>query len=365
MGRRGKNEGSIFRRKDGLWGASLDLGYINGKRKRKTVYARTRKEAAEKLQELRKQIDQGVNLATQRQSVGEFLSYWLENHVQGALAPKTAARYEQTIRLHLTPAIGHILLPRLSSQHVQTLVTDLRQTYTARTTRLHHSILHAALERAVHLGLLSRNPADHIDLPRIDESPARAITREHEAQIFTQAEAEGHRLTPLFQLAIKTGLRREEILALAWADIDLEKAELRVRKGKTPRSRRTLSISSDIVAILQKHWTFQQQERWLQGTDWKEHGLVFPTALGTPINPSSLWHMWDSLQRRAGIPEPHYRFHDLRHTCATRMAEANVHPRVAMEILGHNNIAVTMEIYTHVSSDSQRDAFEKMDRLSS
>lgn len=363
MGRRGKNEGSIFRRKDGLWGASLDLGYINGKRKRKTVYARTRREAAEKLRELQRQQEQGVNLAADKQTVGDFLAYWLENHVQGSLAPKTAARYEQTVRLHLAPAIGHILLPRLSSQHVQTFVTDLRQTCTPRTTRLHHSILHAALERAVRLGLIARNPADHIDLPRVDSSPARAITREHELAIFAQAQAEGHRLTALFALAIKTGLRREEILTLTWSDIDLEKAELRVRKGKTPRSRRTLSLSAHIVAILQAHWSFQQQERLAQGTDWKEHGLVFPTSVGTPTDASSLWHMWDSLQRRAGVPVPRYRFHDLRHTCATRMAEANVHPRVAMEILGHNNIAVTMEIYTHVSSDQQREAFEKMSRL--
>ncbi len=363
MGRRGKGEGSIHRRKDGTWVASINLGYIGGKRKRKVVYGKTRREVAEKLRQLQQQHSQGVNLAVEKQTVAEYLAYWLQNHVQGALADSSSQRAEQIIRLHLNPAIGHINLQKLSPQHIQAMIVNQRKQFSDNTIRLHYSILHSALDRAVKLGLIIRNPADGIETPRAGESPAKSISQEHEDLIFSLLRKEGHRLTNMIAIAIKTGLREGELIKLKWADVHMDDQLLHVRSGKTKRSRRTLSLSDEIVQVFRQQWEFQTLERLAHKDTWQEHGLVFPSHHGKPLASSSMNEAWHAIQRRAGIPDDeHYRFHDLRHTCATHLAEAEVHPRVAMEILGHTNIATTMQIYTHVSKQSQRQAFEKLTR---
>jgi integrase len=356
--RRGKDEGAIYRRADGLWVASLNLGTVNGKRKRKTVYGKTRREVTEKLRELQQQHQSGVNLAAERQTVEQYLTYWHQHHVAVDHAEGTITGYRNAIKLHIIPRIGHIDLTRLNPQHIHAMLTDMREHSAPNSIVYYFRVLHAALDRAVKLGLLSRNPADSVDAPRDGESPARAITAEHEGQIFKCLEEQQHRLLILFRVAIRTGLRRGELEELRWADVDLDKAELRVRKGKTKNSRRTLSLPDDLVADLRKQWEFQALERLAHSDCWQEHGLVFPSATGKQI--TSIGYIWETVQRQAGIPEPFYRFHDLRHTAATRLAEAEVHPRTAMEILGHSNIATTMEIYTHVSSQSQREALQKL-----
>jgi integrase len=364
MARRGKNEGSIYRRKDGAWVASLNLGYIGGKRKRKVVYGRTRKEASEKLRELQKQADQGVNLAAEKQTVEQYLTYWLQNHVIDILADSTVERYKRIVRLHFIPTIGHHNLKKLSSQHIQSLLTGFRDTHKPGTIGLYYSILHAALAKAVKLGLLARNPADNVDVVRSTESIGRAVTSEDEQAIFSLMEKEKHRLTEMVRIAIKIGMRQGEMLDLKWADVNLKKGEVRIKKGKTKASRRTISLSAELVAAFRQQWEFQSLERQMLGSEWKEHGLVFPSAVGTPLAHQSLDKSWKLIQQRAGV-NPYYRWHDLRHTCATRLAEANVPPRVTMEILGHASIRTTMEIYTHVSSQSQRDALEKISKSGS
>jgi integrase len=354
--RRGKDEGAIYRRSDGLWVASLNLGMVNGKRKRKTVYGKTRREVTEKLRELQQQQQAGVNLAAERQTVEQYLSYWHQHHVQPSLDAATVKRYEQVIR-HIVLAIGHVHLHRLSPQHIYAMFAGMQQ-YAPGTLRLHYSVLHNALKRAVRLGLISRNPADNVDRPRQAESPGRAIPREHEAAIF--AELEHHRLSPMFLLAIQTGMRKGELIALLWSDIDFSRAELRIRQGKTPAARRTISLTTSTLAALRNHWELQALER-LAHADWKEHGLVFPSEKGTPLTDDSPNRTFNIIQRKAGIPEPFYRIHDLRHTAATRMAEAEVNPAVVMQILGQSNVMTTLQIYTHVSSEAQRAALEKLE----
>lgn len=357
--RRSRDEGSIYRRSDGRWCAVLNIGCVNGKRRRVVRYARTRREAAERLRELQQQHQAGLNLAAERQTVAQYLAYWHEHHIIPAHEERTITGYRTAINLHIAPSIGQVLLTRLSPQHIHAMLSSMRERSAPNSIVYYFRVLHAALDRAVKLGLISRNPADAVDAPRGGDSPARSISQEHEGMIFSLLEQQQHRLTVLFRVAIRTGLRRGELVALRWSDIDFDRAELRVRGGKTRNSRRTLSLPDDLVADLRNHWEFQALER-LAHVGWQEHGLVFPASSGKPL--SSLGAIWETIQRQAGIPEPLYRFHDLRHTCATRLAEEAVHPRVAMEILGHSSIAVTMEIYTHVSSESQRDALSRLSR---
>jgi integrase len=357
-GRRGKGEGTIYRRKDGLWGASLDLGYIDGKRKRIYVYAATRKEAAEKLADLRQQQQQGVNLAAEKQTVGQYLDYWLENHVQGAQSTKT--RTEVILRKHIKPAIGHIELKKLNAQHIQAMIRSWQDRCSENTLSLYYASLRNALNRAVRLGLIARNPMDALDPPAPGESPGKSITREHEQRIFTYLEETRHRLREMIFIAIKTGLRQGEMTALLWSDVDLDKGTLYVRRGKTKASKRTLFLLDDVIASFRRQWAFQNLERTIHN-DWKEHALVFTTHKGGPLTESNLYHAWHTIQTNIGLPrEEQYRWHDLRHTATTRLAEAGVHPSVAREILGHTSIATTMEIYTHVDAQAQRAAFAKL-----
>jgi integrase len=358
--RRGQGEGSIYQRSDGRWCAVLDLGYVQGKRRRKVAYGKTRKEAGEKLRTLQQQQQAGVNLAAERQTVEQYLTYWHQHHVTGSHADSTIIDYRNAITLHIVPSIGHVRLDKLSPQHIHAMITDMRDSSAPGSVAYYFRVLHAALDRAVKLGLIARNPADAVDRPQPGDSPARAVTRDDEQLIFKLLKQEQHRLQYLFLLAIKTGLRKGELLALLWADIDFEQATLTVKAGKTKASRRTLSLPTMLISALRSHWSFQATER-LACERWQEQGLVFPNSSGKPLYASGLDVAWKAVQQRAGIESP-YRFHDLRHTCATRLAEAGEHPRVAMEILGHASIRTTMEIYTHVSSQSQREALERLSK---
>jgi integrase len=279
----------------------------------------------------------------------------------GCVADSTGQRTEQIIRLHLSPAIGHIDLQKLSPQHIQTMIAGFKKKRAPGTVRLYYGVLHNALDRAVKLGLLPRNPTDAVEPPPAGESPGKSMSREHEAAVLAFLEREGHRLTELVRIAIKTGMRQGELLDLHWSDINFDKGELRIRKGKTKSSRRTLSLSGEIIASLRRQWEFQKLERMGNRDKWKEHGLVFPTSSGRPMAGSHLDISWHTIQKNAGIPDSeHYRWHDLRHTATTRFAEAGVPPGVAMKILGHSTITTTMNIYSHVGDESQRNAFEKI-----
>lgn len=168
----------------------------------------------------------------------------------------------------------------------------------------------------------------------------------------------GHRLEVLYRVALSLGLRRGELIALSWDDIDLERGSLTVREGKTEASARTLALPKVLCEYLHLHRIRQIEERLAMGPEWSDHNLVFPSEVGTPLNPTNLWRHFKSVLQRAGLPN--MRFHDLRHSCASFLVAQGVHPRVAMQILGHSKISTTMDIYAHVSDDDQRSAVDKV-----
>jgi len=185
--------------------------------------------------------------------------------------------------------------------------------------------------------------------------------------------AKGDRFEAILTVAIAVGLRRGEALGLKWSDIDLDAAVLRVRRAlvyvdgdlrfvdpKSKRSRRTIPLPSVSIHALREHRRRQAAQRLAAGPDWDDEDLVFPSATGGPMDPNNLGRHFRALCDRAGIGR--VRLHDLRHTCASLLLAQNVHPRVVMEILGHSGIAITMDTYSHVLPELQREAADRMDQ---
>jgi integrase len=374
MGKRGHNEGSIYKRgDDGRWAATVTLGYEGGKRKRKTFYGDTRREVQEQLTKALRDIQQGLPIADGRQTVGDFLQRWLEESVKGKREPKTYASYAQLIRLHLSPDLGRIVLAKLSPQDVQEFINRKQAAgLSPRTVQYLHAVLRAALNRALKWGIIPRNVATLVDVPNVRRKPTRFLPPE-EAKRFLDS-IRGDRLEALYAVALAIGLREGEALGLRWKDINLETGVLTVQVElqrvdgklqlkilKTEHSRRSISLPQFAIAALRAHRARQLEERLQAGELWADHGLVFTTVLGKPLDSRNVVRRFKRALQQADLPDQ--RFYDLRHTCASLLLVQGVHPRVVMEILGHSQISLTMNTYSHVAPQLQGEAAQRMDAL--
>jgi integrase len=265
---------------------------------------------------------------------------------------------EQQVRLYIVPHLGQHPLDKLTPAHVQQWLNDLQAGALAPRTA-HHALskLRQALSLAVRQGYIARNVASLVDAPSVPRYQAAVLTVPQVHALL--AAVDNHRLAPLYHLACYRGLREGELLALRWADVDLQAGTLRVTRAKTPAGNRTIPLGAALVARLQAHWHLQQEERRIEDTHWKEHGLVFPTGVGTPISARNLLRHFKALLRRAGLPN--IRFHDLRHSCASLLAAEGTPLPVTARILGHNQISTTAEIYTHVALDDMQEWLARLD----
>lgn len=349
-------DGSIFQRKDGRWSGVISLP----DNKRKTIYGKINNEVREKMRELQRQSEAGVNLGTKNQTIEQFLQNWLDTTVRESCKPKTIENYTFMCKQYLFPNVGKYRLTTLTVEHVYKMVNVLKKEDLApRTIQYAVQILSRALNRAVQYGFIARNVAALVKV-RVEKREIVPLTIE-QANALLSAVKE-HRLEPLYRIALGLGLRRGEILALRWSDVDLDKGSLTIRQSKTRAGSRTLSLPPRLIETLQNHWANLQEERRSLGTNWKEHGLVFPSEVGTPLSPRNLVRHFKKVLERAGLSQS-VRFHDLRHSCATFLVAQGVHPRVAMGILGHSHISVTMDTYSHVLSDIQQNALKDVDQL--
>jgi integrase len=366
--RRGHGEGAIYQREsDGKWCASVDLGYVKGKRRRKTIYGKTRKEVAEKLKAVHRDQAAGMNIAPEQQTVAQFLERWLDQTVARRNKPRTEDSYRDTVRLHITPAIGHQQLAKLTPDHVQDMLTKAEQQgLSLRSVHYIRTVLRRALNHALHRGYIHRNVATLVDLPAYDKYVPAVFTPE-QAQSFLDA-VRGHRFELIYRTTLSLGLRRGEVLGLLRSEVDLEAGELRVTgslqriRGKlvrsnTPKSKagkRTLPIPPTLLEALK---SYLEEQRRL----WPDAELVFLTTTGTPIEPMNLTHHFNAVIAEAKLPK--LRFHDLRHSCATFLIAQKEHPKVISAILGHAQISTTMDIYGHVLDETLRGATAKVEDL--
>lgn len=383
--RRGHGEGAIYQREsDGIWCTSIDLGIINGKRKRRVIYGKTRKEVAEKLKAAQRDQMLGLKLDAERQTVGQFLDYWLEQIIKLRARPTTYARYKSIITHHLKPHLGHIRLDKLAPEEVQAMLGALRTKPGGRAGATSRSlapksvqnvriVLRAALNQALKWGRVTRNVATLVDPPRVEKFVIAPLTREQAQQLLDSVR--GDRFEALYRLALSLGLRRGEVLALHWSDLDFTKRTLKVAGSvqvidgkpqivapKTASSVRTLPLPDVLAQVLLRHREQQERERAANDEEWNALKLVFPSTNGQLVWPRSLSVGFKRVLRNAGLPET-TRFHDLRHSCATLLIQQGVHLRVVMEILGHSSITTTADTYAHVLPETQRDATSKLDAL--
>jgi len=378
MGRRGNGEGSIYEhkrngKKVGYRGAYTV--YTAEGPKRRYVSGKTREETRQKLAKAMLDRDGGLVFDAASLTVEEHMTQWLQSSAKGTVRVSTFERYEQINRLHIVLALGRIKLKSLTPAHVRNLYRDRLDSGLAPAT-IHklHTCLHKALAQAVTDGLIPRNVTDSLKLPRIDREEIDPLTAEEANQLIEAAGEVGDRLEALYVLAIHTGLRQGELLALKWEDLDLEAGMLRVRrtltrtKGtyssgepKTKKSRRTVRLTTGAVVALRGHLERQLEEIGRLGSLYRPGGLVFANESGGIINPSNLRsRSFAKLLKSAGLP-PDTRFHDLRHTCATLMLLGNVNPKIVSEMLGHATIAITLDTYSHVLPDMQEKAAKALE----
>ena len=368
--RRGNAEGTIFQRKDGRWVAAVSGAEGRGRVYR---YGKTRGEAAEKLTKALKAVQDGLPVPGERQTVGQYLETWLDKSAKPSIRPMTYASYACLIHIHLIPELGHVPLAKLSPQQVQALLNrKLASGLAPRRVAMIRGVLRTALNQALRWGLVARNVATLVSPPRAAHFEVRPLDPA-QARTFL-ATVRGDRLEALYTVALALGLRQGEALGLRWDDVDVEAGVLHIRHAlqridsklqlvepKSARSRRTIVLPDVVRDALRAHRVRQAEQRLGVGAEWEETGFVFTTAFGKPLNDSNVTHMFQRHLARAGLP--HQRFHDLRHACASLLLAQGVSPRVVMELLGHSQITLTLNTYSHVLPGLQKQAAAQMDPL--
>jgi integrase len=373
VARRANGEGSIFRRKDGTWSAELSYRDDHGTLKRRTVYGKTQAEVRAKLRELRERIESGAPVKDASMTVAA----WLEDGITKSLAASgrkqaTKDLYATLARTHLVPTVGTIPLGRLRPSDVEALIVTKRDAgLSGSTIRTIYTVLRSALDIAARDGLIRSNPAAAVRRPGVERKDAPHLTAEH-AQALLEA-IKGDRLESLFRIMLATGLRRGEALGLHWSDVDLDAALLRVRwtlsrtsqglqldEPKTDKSRRTVPLPRSAVEALRTHRTRQLEEQRAAAGAWQEHGLVFTTEIGTPLEPRNVLRRFEVLAERAGLRG--VTLHTLRHSAASFLLAAGTHTKVVQEHLGHSSYAITADIYSHVGPAQQREAADRLDQ---
>ena len=372
MARRGNGEGSITKRKsDGLYMGRYTVETATGA-KRKTIYAKTRKECSEKLTAAMADASKGITTDGGPKTVGAFLTSWLEDTVRGSVRKTTYDRNESLCRVHLIPGLGKKKLKSLTAQDIAGFYRrKLDTNLSPASVHKMHVTLHKALKQAVRWGYMTKNPADDVDPPKVHTEEVHPLTRDEAKRLLRIVQ--GDRLEALYTVALHTGLRQGELLALRWEDVDLETRKLQVRRTltkdggkltvgptKTAKGRRTVKLTRDAVEALRGHLTRQLEEIDGLGDDFQDNGLVFCTGKGTLINPTNLRkRSFAPLLDKAGLP--HMTFHQLRHTAATILLLKNVNPKIVSEMLGHVSIAITLDTYSHVLPNMQDSAVEAME----
>ncbi len=368
MAKRGNGEGTIYQRNDGRWAASIS---VEGT-KRKTLYGKTRKEVFEKLKKAQHEQQQGTLVTGPQQTMRQYLEHWLEEVHRPTIRLTSYIKYRGLLSRHILPVIGHIQLQKLTPQHVQALYAQkLKEGLTARTIHSMHSVLHKALDNAVRWGLIARNVCDVVSQPHPVRHEIHPLSQDQARQLLQTAQE--HRLAGLLIVALATGMRRGELLSLKWHDISFADNSLQVRRTmnrivghgyvesetKTMKGRRKILLPVFVVKALKQHRTRQLEARLKAGDAWQEHDLVFCNTCGGFLDPTNVLRMFHKLIAKAGLP--HMRFHDLRHSAATILLSMGVHPKVVQELLGHSQIGMTMDTYSHVLPTMQKDAMERLD----
>lgn len=362
-----RGAGSVYLRKDGRYAAEIKL---DGKTR--TFYGKTQKEAHDKLQQAIYEQKQGTLVTGPQQTIAQYFEYWLVNVHEPLIRPITFVMHKGIVKNHILPTLGHLKLRNLKPEHIEALyASKLRDGYKASSIQNIKCILNNALGHAVRRGFIARNVCDVVSSPRAKKHEAIILTKE---QAYTLMEvAKGHRFEVLILVAVTTGMRKGELTALKWQDIDFASKCLYVRhtayrlpqhgyvenEPKTDSGKRIIRLPQLVLTALKQHKITQDEMKRKAGTGWKDFHLVFSNTVGNYVSAQYLGKSFARLLKKAGLPP--MRFHDLRHSAATILLSQGVNPKVVQEILGHSDIKMTLGIYGHVIPGMQGDAMNKWD----
>ncbi|MED0678736.1 site-specific integrase [Aneurinibacillus thermoaerophilus] len=367
-----------FRKRGTKWSFTIDIGRDpeTGKRKQKTVSGfKTKKEAEKACAEMIAQIENGDYIESSKDTLGHFLTEWLNTSAKQTMRTTTHDTYTRCVNHRINPELGHIKLSELKPMHVQKFYSKLlNEGVTGEYIRFLHAILRSALNTAVKWQLLQKNIMTNVQPPRLSRKEKATWTAEQARQFLAFAREKGTRRYIVYLLAIYTGMRRGEIFGLRWKDIDFENGKISInqtlswvsgkglifQEAKTKRSHRSISISDFVIQELKNHKLQQRKEKLQMGEAYKDQDLVAASAYGNPMNPRGVTEYFRKLTIEAALPP--IRFHDLRHTHATIMLRLGEHPKIVSERLGHSNIQMTLNLYSHVTPDMQKDASTRFEQ---
>lgn len=383
MGKRGNGEGSICRRPDGRWQGSVSLGRDDsGKLLRKYFYGKTRKEVADKINEAVEKINKGSFIYNKDNPTAKIWGQiWLWEYKRNSIKPRTFDQYETLLRVHVFPAIGDIKLVDLKTDHIQRLINEMfKNGSSVRTIELIKVILHAMLKQAKRNKLVNENICENVILPKKSKKEIRVLDINEQAKLIDVLK--GNYISRGLLLALYTGMRKGEVLALTWDDFDENaktisvckslgrirtyedsgaKTKLCINSPKTDKSRRVIPLINSAYELLTEHRKQQKKYMGLVGDFYNDNNLIFSNNTGTYIDPGNFTRKLYKCCDEAGIQRINP--HALRHSFATRGLEADMSLKSLQELLGHSSISITGDIYTHVLAEQKKKEISKLNSI--
>ncbi len=378
--KRGQGEGTIRKRLDGSWEARFTVGINpNGTQKRRSVYAKTRKGAQAKMTASLNELNNGQYIEPSKLATGAWFDTWLREYKKNEIKPTTYVNYYSRIKQHIKPAIGEWKLKDLRTDVIQKMFNGLNDKGLApETIKGIYNIVHSALNQAVDNGLIAKNLASKISLPKIEKSRVRVFSME-EQKAFVESAKTAY-MGEIFILDLGTGLRIGELLALTWADIDFNEEILKVNRTlnitknhddaeskwqktfgspKTESSIRSIPLLPNLIIMLKNIRLNQDELKQKLDGAFENNNLVFSTYLGRPLDPRNMQRTFASIMKKAEL-DKNVHIHCLRHSFATRGLENGIELKVMQELLGHSSIKMTADLYTHVLPEKKKDSIMKL-----
>lgn len=375
--------GNIRQRAKNSWTITIELpkDEITNKRKQKYYTVKGNKKEAEKfLTEKLRELDTGLLIDTKKMKLGEYFDYWLKEYCYNNLTINTIEGYEQYIEKHIKPVLGNIELEKLKPLQLQNFYSEKLERgklngkggLSKQTVRTLHRIIHGALTQAVKWQLLARNVADCVEPPKPQKYEAKFLNDEQTNLLIEKAKKSDIYIPVI--IAIFTGMRRGEVLGLNWQNVDFEKGYIRVvqelsctKQGlmilspKTKKSIRNIAIPDMLVRILKKHKAKQNENRLLLGREYQNIDMVCTYPSGKLFYPKRFSVKFHELLRKNNLPV--VRFHDLRHSHASLLVKLGIQPKLISERLGHSNIGITMDLYSHLYEEADKEVADAFGEL--
>jgi integrase len=375
MTKRANGDGDVYPRKnkDGQI-TSYRGAYFGADGRRHYVSGKTKTEARNALATARTNAAGGIPPSPANLTAEKYLNMWLTDSIEGRFSRATYDAAKRDIHFHIVPVLGRRKLKKLSRDDIRALYRIKRdEGHSNRTLEYIHTTLRWALKDAKNDGKIAHNPTDGVKPYKTLEGAAKESKALNPKQVATLlSKASGSRYEALYIVALHMGLRRGEILALRWDDLNLDAGTLSVKRSldvdgtfkapKNPASRRTLKLTVGALEALKAHRVRQNEARLVAGAGWEDHNLVFPNTIGKPMNAGNFYRRaFQPLLERAGLANKGFTFHSLRHTFATTLADKGIHPAAAQKMLGHSDVRMTLKIYTHTTDGMQDAAIDALE----